>query len=238
MSKFVFDVARRQFVWLSLAVIWLVPSLSSGQVCPNKLLYTVGNQYFYNAKNCVTGQMIPEIYVYNQLVSTGCGTDNCATTELPHTVLLQPAIVGDPPGGQKPTTPFRKAPADANIMVEFGNSPISTYSDFPKFVTAISDNEERTFKIFKVSYKDDRGQNQTLQFGIEVEGVLPGKSALVAESVEFLRKRVRLNVRINGRSEAFEALYEMPTDEENGGSDQTDLPSAPTSSAPPTGSGG
>lgn len=184
---------------------------AAGQACPHQFLFSVGDSYFYTAKLCSTGQVLNVIFVYSTVVDTGCGNNNgCVTALSTMSVLNQPQVVGDPPGAAPAEAKFKKVPPEAPLLTEFGRSPISVWTGYPKYVKATVNNGERYFKLFRASHTPAGGQRMELGFGIEVTGLPPGVQPLNAANVDVLAKRLKLTVSIDGQPLAFETLYEEP----------------------------
>ncbi|MEZ6096090.1 MAG: hypothetical protein R3C03_18010 [Pirellulaceae bacterium] len=190
----------------------LLPNDIFAQKCPNKLLYTFANYYYYNVKDCATGQIGSEVFVYSSIVQTGCnGANGCDNRNTLHR-FVRTALVGDPPGGRKDGEPkvFKKVVPDSGIMVEFGQSPISLYGGYPKFVQADVDGQTRFFKLYHVSYNDERGQNRSVRMGAEITEIPAGKQSVTAASVDYARNRIEITIPSQyGGSEKFDVLHEL-----------------------------
>lgn len=203
-----------------LAMALLVPATVMAQKCPNQLLYTYANFYYYNVKDCASGQLTNEIYVYANVVQTGCATQGCANTTPPYTVLYQKGLVGDPLGTKNAVEidgRFQAVPPETGLMVEFGKSPVSLYGGYPKFVTAEVEGTKRHFKLFKVAYQDGRGQSRPVMFGAEITEIPRGTQALAPVKVSNEDKRLLIQVETGyGEPEEFETLYQLVVPMESG----------------------
>lgn len=181
-------------------------AVAQAQTCPHQLLFSYGDVYYYNGKNCATGQIIDELYSFLGPIATGCGPNGeCATAASPYTMLIMPMVVGDPPGDE---ADIRPVPPETSLMVPFGNSRISMLGGYPKFVKGQINNADRFFKVYHVAYTDDAGRRHDLRIGMEVTEVPAGQAVVNASQSDVVGKRVKLTIDVGfGRTGLFEALY-------------------------------
>lgn len=200
---------KQPVVKLLTVLVLLVGSISwaAAQTCPHQLLFSYGEIYYYNGKNCATGQIIDEVYTFTGPIATGCGANNqCNSNASPYTLMFMPMVVGDPP----PEYVLKALPPEASIMVPFGGSKIALTGGYPKFVQGQINGANRIFKIYHVSYTDDARQRRDLRIGMEVTGVPAGQQAANVVNLEVVSKRVKLTVEVApGQTAVFEALHQL-----------------------------
>lgn len=179
--------------------------IASGQTCPHQLLFCFGDFYYYNLKNCSTGQIANELACYRGPAQTGCnGVGGCHANS-PFSYVYQPQVVGDGPGQVAQVVP--RLPANSLLMVPFGQTQISMVSGYPKFIKGQVNGVERVFKVYHVSYNDEKGQRREVRIGHEVTEVSTDAQPITAVSVNLVGKRAQLGVAMNGASPVtFEAL--------------------------------
>ena len=74
-------------------------TLAHAQDCPQHLLFSIGNHYYYSSINCSTSQPGPTL-IYGAIVETGCSANGGCLAGLPLVSLTDgggAVIVGNPP---------------------------------------------------------------------------------------------------------------------------------------------
>jgi hypothetical protein len=189
----------------------VMSAISMAQNCPHQLLFSFGELYYYNLKNCTTQQIVNELACYRAPVATGCAAGGaCNTNEAPFSLVFQPQVVGDPPG--QVAQVIKKLPPDSTIMTPFGQNIVGVVGGYPKFVTGKINNVDRFFKIYYVSYQDPAGVRREVRIGHEVTGIPANTQSVNATAVEIIGKRARLSITENNNPVFFEAFY--ATDEQ------------------------
>lgn len=220
----------RALLWIGL--ICSATSHCHAQMCPDQLLFSFGGFYYYSVKDCATGTPGTQVYVYGELVKTGCdGRQGCLNTVRAHSILTESQIVGDPYDPNKPVVgmaapeekPFvyRKVPANAELMTPWARNTISMYGGYPKVVRVDMDGQQRYFKLFRVGLQ---GNNKPLGFGTEID--LPADSQeRIADATlaGYTNGIVRIEFNDGFQKIEFKALYELPETRNatpNGGGNQ------------------
>ncbi len=181
-------------------------AISIAQNCPNQLLFSFGELYYYNLKNCATQQIANEIACFRAPVATGCAAGGtCNSADAPFSLVFQPQVVGDPPG--QVVQAIKKLPPDATLMTPFGQNIVGVVGGYPKFVVGKVNNVDRFFKIYYLSYTDPANQRREVRIGHEVTNVSANTQSVNATAVELIGKRARLSLNENGNAVFFEAFY-------------------------------
>lgn len=201
---------QNRFYFLMLIAVAIIASsaaVATAQTCPNQLLFSFGNIYYYNGIMCPSGDIIDEVYTFEGPVDTGCGSGACKTETTPYTMLFMPRVVGNPPGEENVIRPL---PPETALMVPFGASRISMVNGYPKFVKGQINGADRFFKVYHVSYTDSANRRRELRIGMEVSGVPAGQAVVNATNSEVIGKRVALTIDTGlGQRGTFEALFQL-----------------------------